>query len=282
MVSEAQWTAVREALESATAGFASLLESAPASERRTVGRWTVADTGVHVAAIAPAYHALLTSPGSTGSTELDRRFAGTTLDTVSDLNRYMMPRHPVREPGPVAAQLRADVDALLRDSAEHDPWAPVWWLGGAQVPVAGVLAHLLNELLIHGRDVARATGAAWSVPPADAVHFFTVFMAGMLSHGYGDLLGTVPSRRRPATVEFRLAHAAPFRMVLGDGYLASGQPGPGADAVVRGDPATLALMLFRRLSKVRATVGTSAGRRVVVHGRRPWVLVSLLRTIRMP
>ena len=36
-------------------------------------------------------------------------------------------------------------------------WPPAFsWLGGARVPLAGMFAHMVNEMLIHGNDMARA------------------------------------------------------------------------------------------------------------------------------
>lgn len=278
MVDDQTWRAVRAALDTTTSRFVETLASAR-PESRVVGEWTAADTAVHVAAIVPLYLSLLGSEDrGSGDPALDRLLADATLATIDEVNRYMMPRYPERDPAAVGARLRTDVDALLARTGDLDPSGPVAWLGGATVPTGGLLAHLLNELLVHGHDIARVSGADWTVPPAYAVHFFQSFMGGMLRYGYGSLLGQLPPRTRPATVEFRLRHAAPFRMVLGDRVLTTEPPGPGADAVVTADPATLVLMMFHRVSMVRA-IGSG---KVRLHGRRPWVMRSFLQTIRMP
>ena len=44
------------------------------------------------------------------------------------------------------------------------------------------------------------------------------------------------------------------------------------------DPATLNLMLFGRISRVRAAVTG----KLVISGRRPWLLPTFLRTVRLP
>jgi len=55
-------------------------------------------------------------------------------------------------------------------------------------------------------------------------------------------------------------------------------PGPRPDIRIRFDPATLNPMLFRRVSRLRAV----ATGRIVVRGRRPWLLPGFLRIVRMP
>ena len=35
---------------------------------------------------------------------------------------------------------------------------------GELTPLAGLLAHLLNELLLHGYDIARSTRTHWTIP----------------------------------------------------------------------------------------------------------------------
>lgn len=52
--------------------------------------------------------------------------------------------------------LRGHINRMLDASAGRDPAATFAWLGGARLPLAGMLAHMVNELLIHGSDIARA------------------------------------------------------------------------------------------------------------------------------
>lgn len=153
------------------------------------------------------------------------------------------------------------------------------WLGDAWVPLAGVLAHLLNEPLIHGWDIARATRSPWTISPRDAALFFELFVLGVLRHDYGRLLDNdeLPRDRRIA-VEFRSRHTAPVTMVLHQGRVSVRRPAPGEDVRLSFDPATLNLMLFGRISKARAALTG----KVFVTGRRPWLLPVFLRTVRLP
>ena len=47
---------------------------------------------------------------------------------------------------------------------------------------------------------------------------------------------------------------------------------------MRFDPATLNMMMFGRISKLRAVLA----RKIVIGGRRPWLVPAFLRTARFP
>jgi hypothetical protein len=47
---------------------------------------------------------------------------------------------------------------------------------------------------------------------------------------------------------------------------------------VRFDPATLNMMMFGRISRPRAILN----RKIVIGGRRPWLMPAFLRTVRVP
>src|SRR4051812_19940232 len=160
--------------------FADLIASAPAGTLVT-RRWTVADTAAHVAALTAIDAALVRNedlPLPTVAARAEWRTA--TVDTVAALNDAVLAGLPRRDAATLSEQIRADVDDMLDRCCSMDPDAPLPWLGGSTVPVAGLVAHMTNELQIHGRDVARALGAPWPVPPAEAALFFELFLLGIL------------------------------------------------------------------------------------------------------
>lgn len=150
------------------------------------------------------------------------------------------------------------------------------WGPGA---LPGLLAHLVNELLLHGWDVARATRRRWTVPSRHAVLFHDLFLAGLVRHGYGHLLdGVDPPRRPRIVVRFASAYAAPMTLTLAAGQVRFAEPDERPDARVGFDPATLNLMMFGRISRARALLTG----RVRVTGPRPWLLPDFLRVFRTP
>lgn len=244
--------------------------------------WTVADTTAHVTAIAlwdtalaQAGEAVAPYPWDAVS-DLART---TTVDTVYKLNDEVLRRFTERDPRVLAKQLRIHIGGMLATSAKLAPDRPVGWLGGSRIPLAAVFAHLTNELQIHGRDIARATGQRWVTPPSYARQFFEIFVAGVTRHGVGRLLyrdggGT----RRRIGVQFLSRYGAPLTLVIDGGVVTVADDGAPVDVRVRSDPATLNLMLFGRVSQARAVLSG----KVMVSGPRPWLLPAFQRTVRFP
>lgn len=277
------WARVRAALDAAADRFARLVSSLPDGNAKATRHWTVSDVAAHVTHIAEMYVSITTADLDL---DLDERLpedaADATLDTVGAMNAAALRERPERDPGELASLLRAHVSDLLSATAETAPHTPVPWLGRSRVPVAGLLAHLLNELLIHGRDIARVHRVRWPIPPEDAAWFFELFFNGLVTYGAGRLLETgetgEPVRTGRLVAEFRSRHTTPVTVVVHDGHVSAERPGREPDVRVSFDPTTFALMLFGRVSKPRAVLTG----KVVIRGRRPWRLRNFFRTIRVP
>lgn len=277
------WAAVRAALRDTTGRFADLIDPpdgpAPDASARA-GGWTVAETAAHVAAIA-WLDVLLLDPGAEPPPipGLQDWIATSNIEGVHAFNDATLAALPGRDLTALAADLRERVQMMDALAEHRDPSGTVGWLGGARPPVIGLFAHLVNELLQHGHDIARGVGRPWSVPSREASYFFEYFMVGLARNGVGALLdGGGPPRERPVVVEFRSAHTTPVTFVLLRGTLTVEEPGRAPDARVTFDPAALTMMLFGRLSRPRAVL--TGGIRV--SGRRPWLLPVFLRTVRVP
>ncbi|GAA4185936.1 maleylpyruvate isomerase family mycothiol-dependent enzyme [Streptosporangium oxazolinicum] len=274
-----QWRTVRTTLERAGDRFTRLLTSVPPRTMATRD-WTVAETGAHVAAIAHLYTAIVRQDGTPHPMpELAGPIASTTVDTVADVNDLALGSYPERDPAELARRLRADIGEILRATERLDPATPVPWLGGAGVPLAGVLAHLVNETHLHGWDIARSGRVPWTIPPREAALFFDLFLVGMIREGYGRLMDTAgPKRSGRIAVRFHSRYTTPATLVLRDGRVSVEERSSRADVHLAFDPPTLNLVLFGRVSRPRAVLTG----RVVAWGRRPWLLPPFLREVRLP
>ncbi|OXM60142.1 maleylpyruvate isomerase N-terminal domain-containing protein [Amycolatopsis vastitatis] len=278
-MTNSQWQAVRKALAETGERFADVVENAPDPDARAIGVWSVAETAAHVGWIALVYTAIAHGDGRPlPLPELEEPIASATIETVSVMNDIALTAYPERNPRLLAKRLRADIAEVLRVSGDHGPEKVIGWLGGSRVPLAGLLAHLVNELEVHGRDIARASGRQWRIEAAHEAMFLELFFTGMVRNDAGSLLGHArPSPRRIA-VEFRSDHTTPVMLVLQHGRLRAEEPDGTADVRLTFDPAVLVPMMFGRISPLRA-VGSG---KVRVGGRRPWRLVEFLRTVHMP
>lgn len=267
---------MRASLSDAFERFAELVLSAPDPRAMATEHWSIADLAAHVATTAGMYRFTL-PPGDPAT--VAALIAGTNVDNLAQLNEKRLGSYTERDPHAVIERIRGDIEYMLDTSADLDPATPIPWLGGAKIPLAGALAHMMNELLIHSRDVAGPLRRTWTIAAEDAAMVFDLFIIGLLRYGPGVFLDSdVPPRERRIAVEFRSAYTSPVAMVLHRGAVSAEEPAPDNDARVTFDPETLMLMLFHRISKARAVL--SGG--VRISGRRPWLLPGFLRVVRAP
>jgi hypothetical protein len=273
-----QWSVVRAALPGVTFRFANLI-TRTAPHTLATAHWTVADTAAHVAGIAAMYATILApDPGPVPLRPVADVIPTVTVETVADLNNLALRHFPERDTGTLADILESTVDRVLGLTEHADPEREIPWLGDSRVPLGGVLAHLVNELLVHGHDIARAAHTPWPIPPHEAATFFDLFVVGMIRNDVGQVLDGPPPSTRRIAVAFRSRHTAPVTLVLHNGDVSVEKPGGPVDARVTFDPATLNLMLFGRISRARAALTG----KLLVSGRRPWLLPEFLRKVRLP
>jgi uncharacterized protein (TIGR03083 family) len=211
--------------------------------------------------------------------DLEATLATVNVDTVADLNAHVLDHYAERDPDRLSALLDEAVERILAATRDMRPETTLRWLGDSQVPVSGVVAHLVNEFLVHGWDMARALHRPWSMPDEHAALYWELFFVGMLHHDYGTLLNTsLPMPRRPIAVQFRSAYTPSSTVVLGDKRVWLAPPEDPYDVRVTFRPARFNLMLFGRTGTVTAALR----RDVVVGGRRPWLLPAFLRVVHMP
>jgi uncharacterized protein (TIGR03083 family) len=273
-----QWPVVRAALTDVTTRFADLL-TRTAPDTLATPDWTVADTAAHVTAIAAMYATTLApDPGPVPLRPVADFIPTVTVETVAELNDLTLRHFTERDTGVLAGALKGTVDYILSLTEQTDPERPVPWLGDSRVPVGGVLAHLVNELLVHGRDIARAAHAPWPIPPHEAATFFDLFVVGMIRNDVGQVLDGPPPSARRIAVAFRSRYTTPVTLVLHNGDVSVEEPGGPVDARVTFDPATLNLMLFGRISRARAALTG----KLFISGRGAWLLPTFLRKVRLP
>lgn len=275
-----KWLAVRAALTDVRDRFEALVADADPRAMATAD-WTVMDTAAHVTAIAWVYTAMVVSDDTPlPIPDLREAILTTTVDNIhGGLNVQMLRGYTEREPGAVLAKLHSCTDEILRLTAGEDPSTTFSWLGGSRLPLAGIMAHLTNELLVHGRDIARSVNAPWRIPEEYAAFFFELFLVEIIRNGLGTLLDDDrPARRGRIAVEFRSAYTIPVTIVLDTGRVSIEEPSGDNDVRVYFKPATMSLVLFHYITRPRAVMTGS----LRVWGRRPWLLVPFLRKVRLP
>jgi uncharacterized protein (TIGR03083 family) len=225
-------------LPGVTRRFADLVVSAPdLSVLARASKWTIREVAVHVAVGARAFADLAADPKpslpgmAVLSQEIERRMAD-----VSET-----------DPGKLAA-LTQDavedfVDAWVDRPADH----PVEW-DGAQITSATLAGVILGEVVMHGYDVAYATGRPWPIDPGHA---------GLILMAYGPLFPHI------VDPEAAKGHTAGYAIDLGggpiltvrftDGVIGLEPPGMGpVDVTLCSDPVTFLMVADGRLSQYEA------------------------------
>lgn len=243
------------AYEAAMARVCALLRSGPNPDTPAVGTWTVRDVAAHLATGPPLYTAIVRGKGSTY----------TRLDKMSDFNAAGLAAIPDRDCNALAGRLEsgiADFVAAVR-TTPGDP--EVAWHGGILLPVSSVAALALGEALIHGYDVAQASGRPWLIPPADARLIFSgalpvppYFVNG------ADAAGVHVS----FDVRLRGKDGPRVRFAFDDGtlHVSTGPAGP-VDCHVSADPTAFLLVLYGRQGPLRPALSG----KIHAWGRKPWL-----------
>jgi hypothetical protein len=279
-ITDEQWDAVRKSVRTTAGRFCELVSSIPDPGTRVTAKWSLTDMTAHVTTVSFLNTMLLqAAPIPFDMPGLIEAIAATRVEDVHGLNDQVLSHFSERDMGQLTGLLRDHIDLMLTESQSHDPAETFSWLGGARLPLAGMFAHMVNELLIHGNDIARAVKVPWAMPPHDAALFFDLFYVGLLNGNSGRLLeDSKRPLKRPIAVRFRSSYTTPVTFVVRNGKASIGTAGQGADATVRFDPATLNMMMFGRISKPRAVLTG----KLIITGRRPWLMPAFLRTIRLP
>ena len=100
------------------------------------------------------------------------------------------PGPPPPEPPPLPQDWRralpAELDALVAAWRSAQALTGTTAVGGLEVPAPVVAAIALDELVLHGWDLARATGQPWQPDPADCAHTLSFLRATVQPEFRGD------------------------------------------------------------------------------------------------
>ena len=255
-----------EAIEAVMGRLCALLRSVPSADSRAVGTWTVRDVAAHLASVVRLYVGIVRGEGST-YTDLARiaDFNAAGVASIRDLDCDVLA-------GQVESAV-ADFVTAVR-TAPGDP--DVAWHAGIVLPVSTVAATLLGEALIHGYDLAQASGRPWLIPPAQARLVF----AGLLP-----LLPHFVNREAAmgvhASFDIRLRgkdspHA---QFVFTDGALhVSTTPDGPVDCHVSANPTAFLLVMYGRQGPLRPAITG----KVIAWGRKPWLAFRMPSLLHQP
>jgi hypothetical protein len=257
------------AIAAITPNFVRLVRES-AHDGPVVGHWEMGDVACHVCHVINGdTDALAGRP--LPITEL-------TPPAVAVLTDAMLAADPERDLGVLADR----IETLLADflAVSNAPVSEqVTWLGDIRLPASAVACHLLEELLVHGFDMAIATNGAWKIAPAHAA----LALAGAavpIVTAAGPLAFVHPKRALGfrARFDMRLRGHQRFTFVFDDGMTIEDDTSEPVDAHVSADPVSMLLLMLGRVSPTRAILGG----KITAWGWRPWRLRRMLTVMTPP
>lgn len=238
---------------------ADLLVASSHPDAHAIGVWSLLDTARHLALGAEFFSAV--ARGEAVQLHDLRDNAGVTVAAVA--------AEPETDLPALAARMMRGDEGLVGAAQLRGDGVEVFC--GVVVSPMVLMALELGELLVHGRDIARASGQQWTIDPDDARLAVTSTTA-LLPH----LIDPVAAGSMHVTCEVRVTggHRSAIRVDHGvAAEVPAGSVEP--DAILSADPVALLLLSFGRVPVVRCVLSG----RVRPHGRRPWAIARLLGAV---
>ncbi|MBO2450248.1 maleylpyruvate isomerase N-terminal domain-containing protein [Actinomadura barringtoniae] len=262
---------VRAALRDVVPRLADLLRNVPAADPIAIGAWTATDVAAHLT------HVLQLDTDALAGKQLPE--VTVTAPGMADLNAQLLAEDTERTPSLLAdrlASLATEFDEMAARSQE----ATVDWLQGVRLPPSVVAGHVLEECLIHGDDIARATGLSW---PIRRDHALLAVEGGALplitALPPAAFLNEEKAGSFRARFDLRLRGGGRTLMVFDRGSLTlETGPANNIDAHLSADPWAMMQVFIGRQEIWKPVL---AGK-MSAWGRRPWKLAGMLKAISPP
>nr|WP_296064608.1 maleylpyruvate isomerase N-terminal domain-containing protein [uncultured Actinoplanes sp.] len=253
------------ALRAAAPRAAAVIRAAGASGAPVPGlTWTVGETAAHLVNEFRDYAAY--AQGSRKAAEGDRP---SRLNAAA--NAAQLRADPDRELAGLADRLLPAVEGFL---TVEPPAGRVTVSNGIAMSWETMSSALLGELLVHGRDIARAGGQPWRIDRADAL---------LVIEGVMTMVPQYLDERANLHASFELRlRGGPRYLVEVDGRKATAGLLPStparADCWISADPEAFLLVGFGRVGQW----GQIARGRLVAGGRKPWLATRFASLITGP
>ena len=256
-------TAAGEAVLQVASQLGILLAELHDGARPALGEWDVRGVAAHCSHSVDIVTAFVRGSGP----------AVGSLDEVGALTRVLVDGESERDLHNLAARIQASAAELVRAAAgPSSRTSRPWVIDGTELPVEGLLCHALNELVVHGHDIAAASGRAWPIRRDHALLVLQGYLFPVLSLVGSDLVDKKKAAGRRMCFEIRPRGGEPVFLAFEDGNLIVAESAPATvDCRLSVDPAAFLLVAWSRQSHWPAALRG----RLLATGRRPWLGLEL-------
>lgn len=258
---------LRDRIGRARARFDRLIRTADPHAEVPGLDWTVAQVAAHMLCVARRYQTVAEGR------DFRRASYARELDEINraELDALMA---PIPEIADHLNELAPVMDSLFDGGSTDRVYALHC---GALADGVTIQTNWLGELVLHGRDVARAIGARWEVEERDMLLIARGLM--QLGEGPGYLRAGLPAGT-DVCVALKVPHARPYVIHIHDGAaeMRERRPDDRPDAVLQASASTLCDMIYQRIGPITAVRQGL----MIVGGRRPWKALKLQSYLERP
>jgi uncharacterized protein (TIGR03083 family) len=246
--------AARTAVDEVSSEVEELLRSIPDTSVPVPGlEWTAGETGAHIVTVTNCFDDYVTG----------RKKPPVTTGEIPTFNAGRIANFTERDGSRLATHLHEAVQNFLTTTSGHSGDDPFPWYDDCTIDVADGTCILLGELVVHGRDLARAVDRPWQIDPDDA----RLVLVGMLS-----VLPLYVDREKGrgvrASYEIRVKGSPPVYLRFAEGKLnvTPAQVEP-VDCRITTDPVDYLLLSYGRIGQMRPILRG----KLIAWGRKPWL-----------
>jgi uncharacterized protein (TIGR03083 family) len=248
----------RSAVASAGARVASLVRSIEHPSAPALGEWDVTDVAVHLSHALDAVTAMA-------------RGGGPLLGEIGELGgltRMLVKGEGERDLEVLAGRIEASLSALLDVTGAEGAASRTWFAEGTTMPMSGLVCHVLNELLVHGWDIATADGKPWPIERSHAGLVVSGFLFAAFTNLGRSMVDQEAAAGLRATYDVRVRGAGRAVLTFDDGDLSvDATPSGPVDCRLSVDPVAFLLVGWGRISQW----GPIARGKLFAYGRKPWL-----------
>jgi hypothetical protein len=199
---------------------------------------------------------------------------------LASMTTVLVDAESERDLGRLADRIDASTDKLLAimRSAPDDGPRP-WLVQGVEFSLSNLTCHALNELTVHGRDIALADGRDWPISRSDANLVVNGFLFPSLAGLGRSMVNQETAADVQVTYDIRVRGGGRVFFRLDKGDFSVEVPNRGrVDCHLLVDPAAFLLVAWARISQWRAIPRGQ----LLAWGRRPWLGLKLRTYLRNP
>lgn len=267
------WAAARRAVADAGARVSAMLRSASRTDAPALGVWDVTQLAAHVS------HAMdtITAMSKGGGNVLE------DISGLATLSGVMVDGEGRRPLADLADRIDASVAAFLAEmeaeAAASGDSSRSWMVQGSEMPLSTLTCHMLNELTVHGYDLAKALGVPWAIDRGHASLIVMGFVFPALHTLGRDMVVQEKAAEVRARFEVRLRGDGRAWLCFHDGdFAVEGSPRGPVDCHLSVDPAAFLLVAWGRLNQWSAIPRGQ----LLAWGRKPWLGLQLRAWLRNP